>query len=68
MKEFFTYFFGMGSKQEFALFTLPHFAPILVMFALIAAIYFFRDNIRRFRKEENLRLALALTLIICDMS
>jgi len=68
MKEFFTYFFGMGSEQEFALFTLAHFAPILLMLAIIAAIYFFRGDIRRFRKEETLRYVLAFILIVCDMS
>ena len=35
MKEFFIYFFGKGTEVEFSNFTFAHFAPILLMVALI---------------------------------
>lgn len=31
MKEFCIYFFGQGTEVEFSLFTLAHFAPIVLM-------------------------------------
>ena len=68
MKEFFTYFFGQGTTQEFALFTPAHFAPVLLMILVIWCIYRKRDALRQSRHEEKLRYALAFALIICDMS
>ena len=68
MKEFFVYFFGEGIEQEFALFTLAHFLPILVMLAVIWLIYRKRDQIRSSKYEEHLRWILAFALIISDMS
>lgn len=68
MKEFFIYFFGAGTEQEFALFTPAHFAPILLMLALIWLIYKNRDQIRASRHEENIRFVLAFALILADMS
>jgi len=68
MKEFFRYFFGQGTEPEFELFTPAHFAPVLLMLGAIALTYFLRHRIRRWKWEENLRYAIAFTLIICDMS
>ncbi len=68
MKEFFEYFFGKGEEVEFRNFTLAHFLPILLMIAIIVLIYVFRDRIRNSKHEKNLRLALALIMIICEMS
>ena len=68
MKGFFTYFFGQGTTQEFALFTPAHFAPVLLMILVIWCIYRKRDTLRQSRHEEKLRYALAFALIICDMS
>ena len=68
MKEFFSYFFGQGTTQEFALFTPAHFAPVLLMILVIWCIYRKRDALRESRHEEKLRYALAFALIICDMS
>ena len=68
MKEFFVYFFGEGTTPEFALFTPAHFAPVLLMLAIIALIRRFREQIRRSNHEETLRYILAFALIICDMS
>ena len=68
MKEFFVYFFGQGTQPEFALFTPAHFAPVLLMIAVIMLIRRFREQIRCSRHEETLRYILAFALIICDMS
>lgn len=55
MREFFIYFFGAGSEVEFSLFTPAHFAPIVVMLAMIWLIYRKRESIRISKHEENLR-------------
>ena len=68
MANFFTYFFGAGSEVEFSLFTPAHFAPILVMLAVIFLIRRKSDSLRDWKHEEKLRYALAFALIICDMS
>ncbi len=68
MKEFLKYFFGAGESQEFAIFTFAHFAPILVMLAVIFLIYRKREAIRDWKHEETLRYVLAFMLIISDMS
>ena len=68
MKAFFAYFFGQGTETEFSLFTLAHFAPILLMLLAIWCIYKKRDALAQSKYEEKLRYALAFALIICDMS
>ena len=68
MKDFFAYFFGQGTEVEFTLFTPAHFAPILLMVAVIWWICRNRDSLAKSRHEEKLRYALAFALIICDMS
>ena len=68
MKDFFFYFFGEGSQQEFSLFTLAHLLPILIMVGVIFLIYHLRDQIRRSKYEEHLRWILGFALIISDMS
>ena len=68
MIQWFRYFFGAGEEPEFALFTLAHFAPIVLMVAVIFLIYKKQDQLRQSPYEEKLRYALAFALIICDMS
>ena len=68
MKEFLIYFFGEGTTPEFALFTPAHFAPVLLLMAVLALISRFRAKIRNSRHEETLRYVLAFALIISDMS
>ena len=68
MREFFIYFFGQGTEPEFALFTFAHFAPVLLLIAVIVLMFRCRDRIRQSRYEETVRYALAFALIICDMS
>ena len=68
MREFFTYFFGMGEEPEFAIFTFAHLVPILFLAAALFLLYRFRDAIRTSRFETNFRYILGFMLIICDMS
>ena len=68
MKTFFSYFFGEGTAPEFALFTPAHFAPILLMLAVIWLIYRNREALRGWKREESLRYILAFALIISDMA
>jgi len=55
MKDFFAYFFGQGDTAEFSLFTPAHFAPILVMLAVIFLIRHKADTLRGWRHEEKIR-------------
>ena len=68
MKEFFRYFFGAGEQVEFSLFTLAHFAPILVMIGVILAIYRFREPLRNCKHEPAFRYVLAFALICSEMA
>lgn len=68
MKEFFVYFFGKGEEVEFQNFTLAHFLPILVAAATIFLISRFRRQLLAYKNEKNIRLVLALAMIITEMS
>lgn len=68
MKDFFRYFFGQGDTPEFSIFTPAHFAPILLMLAMIFLIYRCRDRLRGFRYEYAIRYVLAFALILSDMA
>ncbi len=68
MKAFLQYFFGAGEQIEFANFTLAHAVPILVMLAVIFAIYRFREPLRNYKNEQVFRYVLAFALIISEMS
>ena len=67
-KAFFEYFFGKGEEIEFTDFTLPHFAPIIFMIAVIVLIGIFREKIAKSKIEKNFRYILAFIMIICEMS
>ena len=68
MKAYFDYFFGQGETQEFAIFTPAHFAPILVMLAVIFLIRACRDRLANSKREYVWRYILAFALIISEMS
>lgn len=68
MKELLSYFFGAGTEPEFAIFTIAHFVPILLMITVILLIRHKQTWLRGFRHEEKLRWILAFMLIISDMS
>ena len=68
MKEFFIYFFGQGTTQEFALFTPAHILPIAWMIAMILLIRKNGTTIRDWKHEQTIRYVLAFALIISDMS
>lgn len=68
MKEFFSYFFGKGESVEFVNFSFAHILPILLMIGVIFLIYKFKNNILSYKNEEKIRLGLAFTMIVCEMS
>lgn len=68
MKAFFNYFFGKGDEVEFTNFSFAHFAPILIAAGVIFLIIKYRENLRNYKNEGRVRLALSLTMIICEMS
>lgn len=68
IKNILIHFFGQGSEQEFSLFTLPHFLPILLLIAALYLLHKHRDRIRTSAHETNFRYILGFILIICDMS
>ncbi len=68
MKDFFIYFFGQGTAQEFALFTPAHFAPIIIMVTLILLIRKYADRLRSWRHEQAVRYVLAFVLICSEMA
>ena len=68
MKEFFSYFFGQGEEIEFRYFSLAHILPIVILLGVIALIVIYGKKIKDWKHEGKLRLGLALTLIITEMS
>lgn len=68
MRDFFIYFFGAGSEVEFSLFTPAHFAPILLLLAVVFWLSRNGDRLRRYRYEERIRYVLAFALAISDMA
>ena len=68
MKEFLQYFLGAGTEVEFTNFTLPHFVPILLLFAVIFGIYKGKDRLRSCKREEVFRYIIAFLLIFSEMS
>ena len=68
MRKMIGHFFGKGTQIEFTNFSFAHFAPILVTALLIFAIYHFREQLRRYKKEYVFRYILAFALIISEMS
>lgn len=68
MKDFLLYFLGEGKTEEFSNFTIAHFAPILILIAVILLIRRFQDTLRQSKHEEKLRYLLAFLLIISEMS
>ena len=61
-------FFDHGVAGELQYFTLPHLIPIALLVITVILIYKYQDKIRAYKKEDNIRLVLAFTLIIADMS
>ena len=68
IKNFFEYFFGQGAEVEFTNFGLAHFLPILLTATIIYLIYRFRDKLRDSKRDMTLRYAMALVMIISEMS
>lgn len=68
MKEFFRYFFGKGEEVEFCNFSLSHLLPILLTAVVIFLIWRYRDTLRQYKNEKNIRFVLAFAMILSDMS
>ena len=68
LREFFHYFFGQGEEIEFHTFSFAHFAPILVMLAIIWLIWHYRDTLRGLKNEQTVRMVMAFSMIISEMS
>ena len=68
MKDLLTYFFGQGTEPEFAIFTLPHFIPIILLIIALFLLHRYREPLRNSKYETNIRYILGFMLIICDMS
>ena len=68
LKEIIVYFFGQGQEIEFKNFTLAHFLPIIIMAVIIYFIYRYREQLRNYKYEKNIRMVMAFLLIICEMS
>lgn len=68
MKDFFAYFFGQGTEVEFVSFGFAHFAPILLMVALIVLIYLHRDRLRESKYDGAIRYTMAFVMIVAEMS
>lgn len=68
MKEWIHYFFSNGTEVEFTIFTLPHLLPIFIAALIIFLIYRFRSPLAQYHYEDRIRLGLAFTLIITEMS
>lgn len=68
MKAFFDYFFGVGTEVEFINFTIAHFAPILLMLAVIFLTYLHRDSLQSWKHEKTLRYIMAFMLICSEMA
>ena len=68
MKDFLRYFFGKGETIEFTNFSLAHLMPILVLAAVIYAVYRFREPLRVYKREYVFRYILAFALICSEMA
>ena len=61
-------FFGFGEKGNFRYWSFAHFAPIILFGIAIYLLFRYREAIRNWKHEENLRFGLGIAMIICEMS
>ncbi len=61
-------FFGYGEKGNFKYWSFAHFAPILIFALAIYFTYRYRDVIRNWKHEENLRFVFAAAMLFVEMS
>ena len=59
-------FFDHGVPGEFSYFSLAHFMPLLVMGVLIYLSYRYRNELKNWKHEYNLRIVMALILLLSD--
>lgn len=61
-------FFGYGEVGNFKPWSLAHFIPLILLCLGIFFLYFFRNKIRNNKHEENIRYAIAVTMLLFEMS
>lgn len=59
-------FFDHGVPGEFSYFSLAHILPLIVMGILIYLSYLYREQLRNWKHEYNLRIVFALVLLLSD--
>lgn len=68
MNDFFRYFFSNGKEGEFKYFSLAHFIPLIILGLIIFLIIKFKDKIKKYKHEDNIRLTLAFLCILTEMA
>ena len=61
-------FFGYGEKGNFKYWSAAHFIPLIILGVGIYLIFRYREKIRDWKHEGNLRFGLGVAMIICEMS
>ena len=61
-------FFGFGKEGDFRYGSLAHIAPIFITLVVICLIWKYRNELRNFKYEEELRFIFAAILLIIEMS
>ena len=60
-------FFGYGEKGDFQYFSFWHFLPIIILIASIILTYIFRERIKSFKYEKQVRLGLSILMFIFEI-
>ena len=61
-------FFGYGEADNFKYWSLAHFIPIILLGLGIFLVFRFREKLKNWKHEENLRFIFAFIMIIVEMS
>ena len=61
-------FFGYTEKGDFKYYSIAHFVPLILMIAAICLVWRYRDRLRNWKHEENLRFWLAFVMLLAEMS
>lgn len=61
-------FFGYAEKGNFKYYSLAHFIPLILLALAIYLTYRYRDKLKNWKHEENLRFAFAFVMLLAEMS
>lgn len=61
-------FFGYGNNGDFKQWSLAHFLPIIFMIVVLILLYKYREKIRNWKHEENLRFGFVVIMLLVEMS